>query len=166
MQAGPEGSVTLGKAAPVSRGQFLERDMTEPSATNTPSSCRSECLSLKGGLWVLHTPPHPPHWVSRSHYLHFPPQKTMFIKQWVEHLSKTKGRRRNIHCEKTWENHHFEAFLVNDAKRKSENHSSVVMEAVKQRKRLNEWLQLKIWDFVFKFSLFSHPAGSLILCQK
>lgn len=87
-----QGSVALGEAAPFGRGWFLERDLTDSLQRPTlPAVVGMSATVLKRGSgWCT---PHPPRWVSGSHYLHFHLQRTMFIKQWLEHLSKTKRRK-------------------------------------------------------------------------
>lgn len=63
MQAGPEGSVALGKSAPVGRGQFLERDMTERLQQPTLLAAVGASASvLKGGSG----------WYTPTHHTEFP----------------------------------------------------------------------------------------------
>lgn len=87
-----KGAWLWGEAAPFGRGRFLERDLTDSlQRPMLPAVVGMSATVLKRGSgWYT---PHPPHWVSGSHYLHFHLQRTMFIKQWLEHLSKTKRRK-------------------------------------------------------------------------
>ena len=89
MQADPGRECNFGQSRwhPFSRWQFLERNVTESLQQPTLPAA----LVLKGGSGQC--TPSPPHSVCRFYYLHFHLQRTMFFKQWLEHLSKAKGKK-------------------------------------------------------------------------